>query len=294
MQRHRTLAEIALLAVSAVWGLTFVLVQDAIAVLPSLAFLGYRFAAAGLLVALLCLRPLSALPARGYRGGLAMGVFLTLGFVLQTLGLAKTTVSNAGFITGLVVVLTPVFGALFFRERPRPATWVAAGVSAVGLYLLAGGAGQVQEGDLLVLGGSAAFALHLLVTARAARLYPTGPLVAIQLATCGLICLGFGALRRELEAPQGRQVWTALVVTSLFASAAAFFIQTYAQRHAAPARTALILASEPVFAGFFGYVLKGERLTSIAWLGAALILGAILWVELLRIAEERAAGGIEN
>jgi len=103
----------------------------------------------------------------------------------------------------------------------------------------------------------------------------------VQLALCGIVCLAIAGVAGDLERPDGSTVWSALIVTSLVASALGFFVQSYAQQHASPARTALILASEPAFAGFFGYVLADERLSAVSWLGAALILASILAVELV-------------
>ena len=124
----RRLPELALVGIAAVWGLTFVMVQDAIAELPPLAFLAYRFVPAGLLVAAFSWGALRRLGPDGWRAGLVMGVFLTAGYVFQTLGLEHTSASNAGFITGLFVVLTPVFGLLLFRISVGPVAWAAAGV----------------------------------------------------------------------------------------------------------------------------------------------------------------------
>jgi drug/metabolite transporter (DMT)-like permease len=98
---------------------------------------------------------------------------------------------------------------------------------------------------------------------------------------CGLFSLAVAGADGRLEAPPDASVWWALVVTALLASALAYFVQTYAQRHAPPARTALILASEPAFAGLFGYLLAGDRLSALAWAGAALIMAAILAVEVV-------------
>jgi drug/metabolite transporter (DMT)-like permease len=278
----RRSAEIALVAIAAVWGLTFVMVQDAIALLPAMAFLAYRFIPAGLLVGLVFRRSLVRLPEKGWRAGLLMGAFLTAGYVAQTLGLEHTTASNAGFITGLFVVLTPVFGALIFGIRPGRAAWLAAGVSAAGLLLLSGASGHFKlSGDGLELVCACAFALHILVTARAVERFEVGPLVAIQLTVCGLFCLVVAALGDDLATPHGATVWSALLVTSLVASALAFLVQSYAQRRAAPARTALILAAEPAFAGLFGWLLQDDRLSAAAWAGAVLIVTAIMLVDVV-------------
>jgi drug/metabolite transporter (DMT)-like permease len=276
----RRVAELALISVAAVWGLTFVMVQNAVEKLPTLAFLGYRFTAAGVVVAIVCWGALRVLPAAGWRAGALMGIFLTLGYVLQTLGLEHTTASNAGFITGLFVVLTPMLGALFLRERIGPLAWAAAAVSVVGLYLLAGG-GSPNRGDVLVLGAAFSFAAHILATARAVRDYDTGALLAVQLGVCGLVSLAGAAITGDVEAPSDGSVWLALAVTALVASALGFFIQTYAQRHTTPARTALILTSEPAFAGLGGYLFAGERLSATGWVGAALIMAAIIAVDLV-------------
>ena len=280
MSRARA-AEAALVGIAAVWGLTFVMVQDAIALLPTMAFLGYRFGAAVLVVAPLFRRRLLELGPDGIRAGALMGAFLTAGYVLQTLGLERTTASNAGFITGLFVVLTPVFGAVFLRERIAPPAWAAAWVSAFGLYLLSGTGDLNLRGDGLVLLCAAAFAGHILMTARAVRDHDVGGLLVVQMAVCAAFCLVAAGVAGDLEAPRGATVWSALLVTSLVASALGFFVQTFAQQHASPARTALILASEPAFAGLFGYLLADERLSATAWLGAGLITAAVVVVEIV-------------
>ena len=281
-------AELALIGIAAIWGLTFVMVQDAVALIPVLTFLGYRFVPAAALVAVLFRRQLRALGRDGWRAGLTMGMFLTGGYIAQTLGLQKTTASNAGFITGLFVVLTPLFGAIFLRQRAGALAWGAALVSAAGLFLLSGAGDGNRAGDALVFLCACSFALHILATAAGSKKHHTGALLAVQLGTCGVICLAGAALAGDLSLPRSSTVWSALVVTSLVASALGYFVQTYAQRHASPARTALILASEPAFAGLFAYLLNDEGLSVLGWIGAALIMGAIVTVELVPYLRPRA------
>ena len=278
MSRQRA-AEVALIGVAAVWGGTFVVVQDAVEKLPTLAFLGYRFLAAALVVAVIWRGALRALPAAGWLAGSLMGVFLTLGYVLQTLGLENTSVSNAGFITGLFVVLTPVLAAVVLGERVGALGWGAAVLSSIGLFLLSGG-GSPNTGDVLVLGCAFAFAAHILATSRAAGTWDTGALLAVQLGVCGVICTAGALLTGDLNAPPDGSVWAALAVTALLASALGFWIQTYAQKHTTSTRTALILASEPAFTALCGYLFNDERLVAIGWIGAALIMVSIVGVEL--------------
>jgi drug/metabolite transporter (DMT)-like permease len=275
-------AQLALVAIAAIWGLTFVMVQDAIAILPTLAFLAYRFAGATAIVAPIVRRRLAALPRAGWIAGLVMGGFLTVGYIFQTLGLERTTPSDAGFITGLFVVLTPVLGALFLRQRISGLAWAAAALSALGLYLLSGAGGDFSlRGDGLVFVAAVSFAAHILATGRAVQRFDVGALLAIQLGVATVVCFLLAAVNGDIEAPHDTKVWSALIVTAVFASALGFFVQTYAQQHAPPARTALILASEPAFAGLFGYLLADDRLSALAWLGAGLIMASIVAVELL-------------
>ena len=278
----RRVSELALIGIASIWGLTFVMVKDAIEELPTMAFLAYRFIPAALIVAVIFHPRLRVLPPAGWRAGLVMGVFLAGGYIFQTLGLEETTASNTGFITGLFVVLTPVLGAIFLRQSIPLVAWTAAGVAAVGLWLLSGAGTDFNfRGDGLVLVCSFSLAAHILATASAVKRYDVGALLAIQLGVVGLVCLAIGAAAGDLEAPEGATVWSALIVTSLIASALGFFVQTFAQQHAPPARTALILAAEPAFAGLFGWLLNDERLSATGWLGAVLIMTAIVAVEII-------------
>jgi drug/metabolite transporter (DMT)-like permease len=158
----------------------------------------------------------------------------------------------------------------------------------VGLFLLSGSGGKGRvAGDLLVLVCAISFTFHVFVSDRAVLEQNVGSLVAVQLAFCGLFSLLVAAGQGELEVPHSRVVWLALVVTAVIASALGFFVQAYAQKQASPSRTALILASEPAFAGLFAYLLKGQGLSPLGWAGAALIMAAILSVELSPVLRAR-------
>ncbi len=279
MSRARA-AELALVGAALVWGVTFVMVQDAVAEMPVLTFLALRFLAAAAIVAPFVAGRARRLGRDGLRAGLVMGAFLTAGYVFQTFALQHTTASNVGFITGMVVVLTPLLGALVLRIRVPPIAYASAFVAAVGLALLSGVGGELRVlGDALALGCAVAFALHLLATDRAVARHDVGALLLVQLTVCGVVSLVAAAALGQLEPPSGLTVWSALIVTAVLASAAAFFIQSYAQRHTSPDRTALILASEPAFAGFFGWLLADDRLTALSLLGAGLIVAAIVAVD---------------
>ena len=282
MSRARA-AQLALIAVCAVWGVTFVMVQDAVAELPVLSFLAWRFLAAAAVVALLFRRRLARLGRAGLRAGLLMGAFLTAGYVLQTFALQHTTASNVGFLTGLFTPLTPLLAALLLATPLSRVALAAAAAATVGVGLLSGvGGGELRLlGDGLAFGCAIAFSLHILATDRGVAGHDVGALLAVQLAVCGVVSLVAAGATGDLEAPRGDTVWSALIVTALLASALAFFVQSAAQRHTSPARTALILATEPAFAGLFGWLLAGDRLTAAGWAGAGLILAAIVAVDLI-------------
>jgi drug/metabolite transporter (DMT)-like permease len=275
--------ELALVAVTAVWGATFVLVRDAVARTPPFTFIAWRFLAAAALLA--ALRPRAVLrrgTPRAAAAGVVCGLALFAGYGFQTVGLQYTTASNAGFITGLSVVLTPLLGALLLGQRPGARPSLGALLAAVGLALLSLSRLEVHRGDLLVLGCAVAFAAHILLLGRYAPRLDSYRLAVVQLGTAGLLGFGWAAAAGDLRAPGGALVWLALVVTAVLASAGAFLIQTRAQREVPPTQTAVILTLEPVFAGLFGFLLAGERLTGRGWLGAGCILAGMIVAQLGR------------
>jgi len=278
--RLRWVAELGLLAVAVIWGFTFVVVQQSIHALPVLPFLAYRFLGSAAALLPFFGAQLGRLSLRGWLAGCQMGAFLTAGYMLQTFGLERTSVPDAGFITGLYVVLTPVLGTVFLRQRSAARVWIAAGCSCAGLALLCGpGAHAHLTGDLLVLGAAVSLAAQILATDRAIRQHPAGALLLVQLIVCGLVSLLLATATGQLVIPSRPSAWSGLAITSLLAGAAGFLVQTYAQRHTSPARTALILGSEPLFAWIAADVLQNSRLSATAVTGGLLILTSIVLVE---------------
>jgi drug/metabolite transporter (DMT)-like permease len=281
------LAVVALVLVTAVWGVTFVQVKDAVALYPLFAFLAVRFAIASATLAVPGARRLRSLGRGGVGAGALLGSFLALGYGLQTAGLDLTTVSGTGFITGMYVVLTPVVAYLLFRDRIGLPGALGVGLAFTGIVMLSGVDAGSTTGNLLVLGATVAFAFQIAVTGRFAPRYDPLALTLVQMLTA---LAGFGAIavvRDELELPHGWTVWGALVVTGVFASALAYLVQTWAQRRTSATRVAVIYAMEPVFAGFFGYALAGDRLGAVGWTGCAVILLGILISEPAAAAELR-------
>jgi drug/metabolite transporter (DMT)-like permease len=268
-----------LVAVTAVWGVTFVQVKDAVAIYPLFAFLAVRFAIASATLLGPAWSRLRTLGRGGASGAALAGALLGSGYVLQTAGLERTTVSSTGFITGMYVVLTPLLALALFRERIAVAAWIGVALATAGLALLSGVHGGSPVGDLLVLAAAAVYALQIVLMERYAPRYDALAFTLVEMAAAfaGLFVVALAA--GQLGVPRGWTVWGALLVTGVFASALAFLAQTWAQRQASATQTALAFSLEPVWTAFFGFALAGDRLGVTAWLGCAVIMAGIVLAE---------------
>ncbi|MGD0013028.1 MAG: DMT family transporter [Bryobacteraceae bacterium] len=281
---HRWRADLALIAISFVWGATFVIVKEALKDASTLLFLALRFTLATLALAVI-FRPLSSKlepPRVVLRGGAAAGLLLFAGYALQTVGLRYTTASKSAFITGLCIVLVPVLGALFWRRAPSRAEVLGVVVATAGLALLTLPAGSLRigRGDLLTVGCAVAFAAHVLVVGHFAPRIGFQALTLVQVAVAGVLALGTFWWAEPIQVRWSPRLVVALLITGLLATALAFSLQAWAQQSTTPTRTALILALEPVFACATSYVVEGEVLPPRGVAGAVLILAGIVIVEL--------------
>ena len=260
---------------TAVWGWTFVLVKDAVTQYPTLGFLQFRF----ILAALVMVAVVHRLPTRRELwSGAVAGTILAGGYLFQTVGLTMTSPGNAGLITGLFVVFTPLIDRVFGVAVHRR-TLIAVAVALGGTVMLTGGLGGMGLGDALVLVCAVLYALHIVVLSRWSPGLRSAPLAMVQMATCAVIfSIGGTPTLHALPSPS---VWFAIFITGVFASAIAFYLQTWAQRHLDASRTALILATEPAWALVAAVVLAGQRLDAVQAAGAALVLAAIVGHELV-------------
>ena len=273
------MALLAVIAVTAVWGVTFVQVKDAVAIYPLFAFLAVRYAIATGALALAGGTRVRTLGRSGWTAGAVVGALLGLGIALQTAGLERTTVSSTGFITGLYVVFTPLFGLALFRTTVAAEVWLGVVFALVGLALLSGVSIGSPGGNLLVLAGAAAQALQIVGIERYARRFDAIALTLVQMGVCLVAFLAIALALGQLEVPRGWTVWGALLVTGVFASALAYLIQVWAQRRLSAARIAIVFSLETVWAGIFGYWLSGDRLGWLGWGGCVLIFAGIVVAE---------------
>jgi len=268
-----------LLAVTVVWGSTFVVVQDVVRTVPVFDFLGMRFGIATLLMLLIRPRSVLALPRIQVQRGITLGLVLGGGYILQTIGLKYASATVAGFITGLFVVFTPIVAWLFLRTRIERAAWIGVLIATFGLALLSLNGWSVGRGEVLTLGCAALYAVHIVGLGQWSRREDAYGLAVVQLGTVSIVCTAIGALN-GFVLPSRTSTWAAVVFLAVFATAVAFFVQTWAQAHLSATRTAVVMTMEPVFATVFAVLFAGEQLTVRIITGAACVLAAMYLVEL--------------
>ncbi|MFO7572323.1 MAG: DMT family transporter [Gaiellaceae bacterium] len=275
----RRLPLLALVVVTAIWGFTFVLVKDALPLYPLFAFLAVRFAISTAVLAPFAWAPLRELPRRGYGAGIGVGLLLAGAFGLQTAGLELTTVASTGFITGLYVVFTPLLALALFGTSVSRALWLGVALALGGLLLLNGVPGGSGTGNLLVLASALAAALQITALERYAPRYDARALTFLMMATCFVSFTVIALALGDLSVPRGWTVWSALVVTGLFAGALGYLIATWVQARTTAARAALVFTLEAPFAALFGVVLAGEILGWVGWIGCGVMMAGILVAE---------------
>lgn len=272
-------ATVALVAVCAVWGSTFVLVQNATASMLVMDFLAVRFTMASLVM--LAIRPAAVrrINRSGLLRGAALGAVLALGYIAQTYGLQYASAAVSGFITGMFVVLTPVMSWVLLRGKTNRNTWLAVALATFGLALLSLHGWSVGTGELLTLACALFFAVHIVGLGKWSPQHEPYSFSLVQIATVAVISL-LAATPGGITAPPDSGVWLAVGITAVLATAVAFLVQTWAQSLVPPTRAAVTMTMEPVFAGLFAVFFAGNRLTPRTLAGAACILAAILFVTL--------------
>ena len=275
------LADGVLVVVTAIWGASFVVVQDAVKLADPFTFLALRFTVGA---AVLSVRDWRALGDRRLLvTGAGLGALLFVGFITQTAGLQYTTPSRSGFLTGLSVLLVPFVGLVLFRKWPSPPVLLGVALAVAGLWLLTGGisgtGGATARGDLLTIACAVVFAFYIVLLEPAARVHRSTPLVAAQLWVVTLLALlALPFVPRHLAASPA--LWWAVVYTGVLSTAVCLLAQTWAQARTSAVRAALIFALEPVFAAVWSVALGRERLGSRELAGGTLIVLGIVAAEL--------------
>lgn len=278
-QLHLKLAPWALLSVAAAWGFAFVVMKDAIQRQSVNNFLLTRFCLAVLVM--LLLRPQTVKLFNKdllLRGSLA-GIFLGLGYIAQTLGLARTGAAITGFITGLYVVLTPMLASFILKERITKFIWSCIMLATVGLALLSIRGFSVGIGEMFVLASAFFFAAHIIALSKWSSGRDAYAMTVVQLSMCALLA-GIASIPGGYSLPPDSGVWAVVVFTAVFATAIAFIVQTWSQAHMSATKVAVILTMEVVFAALFAIFFGGEILTLQSLLGGALVVVAMYLIVL--------------
>ena len=280
----RLIYTLMLVGVTAVWGWTFVVVQDAINAYNVLGFLSLRFIIAGAALALFLLPRMTL---RTLLVGAGIGLTLAAGYLFQTLGLLYTTPTNSGLITGLFVVFAPLTTWAFFKVGiPRPVL-LAILLSLSGMALLAGQSASLgRVGDALTVLCAVGLGAHIALLSRYAPDHDAGALALAQMLSMAVLFTVLWPVFEPIAMPP-REVWFAILLTGLAASAGAFYVQTTVQQRIPAARAAIILTMEPVFAAIFGYWLAGDRLSPVQLFGGVLIVSALFIGEVLPVLRRR-------
>ena len=274
----------ALLLMTAAWGSTFFVIHDLLTRLPVTDMLAVRFAMATVALLLVAGRRLRLTRAT-LRSGAVLGLLYGVAQVLQTVGLAHTAASVSGFLTGLYVVATPLLGAVLLRTRVSPTVWLATGLAGVGLGVLSLHGFAIGYGELLTFAAALLYAVHILVMGRLSEPGEALSLSIVQVAVITVVCVvaacwpgsGSGA---GLQLPTSGQDWLTVAYLGVVAGALTMVLQTWAQARVEPARAAVVMAMEPVWAAAFAVAFGGERLTARMVTGGLAILTAMYLVEL--------------
>ena len=282
----RLKSDFILLLVAFIWGSAFAAQRVAADHLGPFIFNALRF-----FVAVIVLLPIARFRLKVERGILPWvvlaGTALFTASALQQAGMQYTTAGNAGFITGLYVVLVPLVMVIFLRQPVSRWTWVAALIATIGTFLLStGGELKLNPGDLLELVGAGAWAVHVLLVGWLARRTNVLSFVILQNLVSAVLNVAFSLFTDISTLPGLLPAAWAVLYTGVFSIGVGYALQGMGQRHAPPTDAALILSLEAVFAALFGFFFLDERLLPIQILGCVMILAAIVQVQLRLVSGE--------
>jgi drug/metabolite transporter (DMT)-like permease len=282
MRRYQ--ADLILLACAAIWGFAFLFQKSAMAHVGPLVFVATRSIVACIALTPMVLfehRTAAAMPRAILRSALAAGLSFFVAAILQQAGIISATVTNTGFLTALYVVVTPFIAWALLGQRPAPLVWVAAGVSFVGTWLLGGGGlGRFSLGDLLVACSAAFWALHVVLVGRAAMLGFAMTFTALQFAVVSVLSAVAATALEPISFTAIQDAAVSIIYVGVLSSALTFSLFALALRATRPAEAAIIVSTETVFAAIGAYLIVGERLPVIGWMGAGAILASIALVQL--------------
>jgi drug/metabolite transporter (DMT)-like permease len=268
-------AEIYLLIIVIIWGSTFALIKGVIDSIPPYTFLTYRFLLAALLLVIIFWKRMKKINIMILKKGSLIGIFLFLAYAFQTVGIKYTTATKAGFITGLSVVLVPIISHFFIKEKVSRNSVIGVIFAFIGLWFLNYNSSfSFNLGDFLVLLCAFSFAMHIISVGLFSKKLDYILLAITQITVVFVLSLFMALIfeRPAIHLSYSPDIWWSIVITGLFATALAFYMQNRFQQYSTATKTAIIFSGEPIFAAIFAYFLLGEKVGIIAWVGGLLII----------------------
>lgn len=267
-------SDISMLVVSLIWGTTFVVVKDALNDIGPFWFIGLRFIIAFFTLAIVTRLGFRSIGSATWYSGAVLGLFLFIGYASQTIGLKYTTATNAGFITGVSVVLVPIIYSILTRHWPAFSTIVTVATAITGLFLLSFQYSytRLASGDLLIMICALGFSLHIVYVDRYSHKHNPVAITAVQILLVGILSIIIGMALEPWPVVFTYRAGAAIVVTSIFATALAFLVQNFMQKYSTPTRFAIVLTTEPIFTALTAYIWAGETLSRQGLAGGGIII----------------------
>lgn len=269
---------------TAFWGISFPLVKDGLTVVDPHVFLIYRFALASIVLSIVFFKYLKKINKETIKYGLIASVPLMIALSLQTICLQYTSSSNASFISGMDILLIPIFKLIFFKKKIQTKVWLACIIAFVGLYIIAKSSSRdgFGYGDILAMIGAISFAIYILMVGKWGSKVETPSLILVQMYSCVVLAIVisiFYVSPSDLILPMEASAWKAVLFTGIFATAFMYSVQNIAQKYIEDEKIALTYLCEPIFATIAAYFLIGEPITINTVIGGTLILFALFIAE---------------
>lgn len=288
------LADLSLILVGLIWGLSFTVIKYALEIIPPMQFIGLRFIFAASALAIIFHKHLRGTNKEEIRAGCIIGIFLFLGFLTQTTGLQFTTPGKSGFITGIYIVIVPFLASLVQKKFIGYLPITGAIIAFTGLCMLSLTPNELywlNKGDLLTVICAFCYAMHILTIEHYAKKHNPYVLCIMQIAFTGIMSMIYALVFEPATLSIPTYIWGAVVYTGLFATCLAFVIQNVAQKYTSSTHAALLLGLEAPFALLFSILLWGENPTLRGYFGCSLIFIAILIIELEPVWSNKSKSG---
>lgn len=284
MTRQSLRADLLMFLIALIWGTAFIAQRMSIGLVGPFFYSSARFImGAVVLIPLMVFRGTkeNGSTKNLWRDGILLGLIITVGINFQQIGLQFTTIANAGFITGLYVVIVPVIG-LFLRHKMHKATWLGVLLAVVGMYFLSvQGDFTILKGDWLQLFGAFAWSAHVLLLSVLSQRHDPIRLSIVQFFVCGILCLLLSLVFENIADQKIIEAIPAIVYGGLLSVGLGYTLQVVAQRNAIPSHAAIIFSMESVFAALAAWLFLGETISMRAVLGCVLMLAGMLIAQLV-------------